>query len=184
MWSRWERNSYGALVEWYWQGKRSAGRKTCRSATSSTTNLTWTDQGSKPGLRGDRPGDLTWPGCLVCLVNEDVMVMSSKQVVNVNWEWADCILWEDEWGYGFTEEAVGHGSDGPGFDFWHRKEVLSFPKLSDRLWGPPSLLLNEYWGGGFPWYGGWGVKLTSHFRLLPILTLWRLTTLIGVVPHR
>jgi hypothetical protein len=26
-----------------------------RSATSSTTNPTWTDQGSNPGLRGRRP---------------------------------------------------------------------------------------------------------------------------------
>jgi hypothetical protein len=31
------------------------GGKTCPSATLSTTNHTWTDPGSKPGLRGDRP---------------------------------------------------------------------------------------------------------------------------------
>jgi hypothetical protein len=30
-------------------------RKTCPSATLSTTNLTWTDPGSNPGLRGERP---------------------------------------------------------------------------------------------------------------------------------
>jgi hypothetical protein len=29
--------------------------KTCPSATLSTTNPTWTDPGSNPGLRGDRP---------------------------------------------------------------------------------------------------------------------------------
>jgi len=34
---------------------RRAGRKPCRSATSSTTNLTWTDLGSNPGFNGDRP---------------------------------------------------------------------------------------------------------------------------------
>jgi hypothetical protein len=31
---------------------RSTRGKTCRSATLSTTNPTWTDPGSKPGLRG------------------------------------------------------------------------------------------------------------------------------------
>jgi hypothetical protein len=35
-------------VEWNWQGK------TCPSATLSTTNPTWTDPGSNPGLRGGR----------------------------------------------------------------------------------------------------------------------------------
>jgi hypothetical protein len=34
---------------------RSTRRKTCLSATLSTTNPTWTDQGSNLGLRGDRP---------------------------------------------------------------------------------------------------------------------------------
>jgi hypothetical protein len=32
----------------------STGRKTCPSATLSTTNPTWTDPGCNPGLRGDR----------------------------------------------------------------------------------------------------------------------------------
>jgi hypothetical protein len=36
-------------VEWNWQGK------TCSRATSSTTNPTWTNPGSKPSLRGERP---------------------------------------------------------------------------------------------------------------------------------
>jgi hypothetical protein len=34
---------------------RSTRGKTCPSATLSTTNPTWTDPGSKPGLRGGRP---------------------------------------------------------------------------------------------------------------------------------
>jgi hypothetical protein len=34
---------------------RSTRGKTCPSATLSTTNPTWTDQGSSPGLRGGRP---------------------------------------------------------------------------------------------------------------------------------
>jgi hypothetical protein len=40
--------SNGAPVELNWQGK------TCPSATLSTTNPTWTDPGSNPGLRGGR----------------------------------------------------------------------------------------------------------------------------------
>jgi hypothetical protein len=34
---------------------RSTRGKTCPSATLSTTNPTWTDPGSNPGLRGGRP---------------------------------------------------------------------------------------------------------------------------------
>jgi hypothetical protein len=34
---------------------RSTGGKTCPSATLSTTNPTWTDPGSNPGLRGEWP---------------------------------------------------------------------------------------------------------------------------------
>jgi hypothetical protein len=34
---------------------RSARAKICPSATLSTTNPTWTDSGSNPGLRGERP---------------------------------------------------------------------------------------------------------------------------------
>jgi hypothetical protein len=34
---------------------RSTRGKTCPSATLSTPNPTWTDPGSNPGLRGDRP---------------------------------------------------------------------------------------------------------------------------------
>jgi len=33
----------------------STWRENCWSATPSTTNLTWTDLGWNPGLRGDRP---------------------------------------------------------------------------------------------------------------------------------
>ena len=35
---------------------RSTGTKTCPNTTLSTTNLTWTDVGLNPGLRGERPG--------------------------------------------------------------------------------------------------------------------------------
>jgi hypothetical protein len=46
----------GAQVEWNWQGKTDVTRgKTCPNATLSTTNPTWNDPGSNPGLRGERP---------------------------------------------------------------------------------------------------------------------------------
>jgi hypothetical protein len=34
---------------------RSTRGKTCPGATLSNTNPTWTDPGSNPGLRGERP---------------------------------------------------------------------------------------------------------------------------------
>jgi hypothetical protein len=37
------------------RGKPTTRRKPCPSATLSTTNLTWTDPGSNPGLCGERP---------------------------------------------------------------------------------------------------------------------------------
>jgi hypothetical protein len=43
-------------------------------------------------------------------------------------------------------------------------EFFSSPPCPDRLWSPPSLLCNGY-QGLFPW----GVKLTTHLRLMPRL---------------
>jgi hypothetical protein len=34
---------------------RNTGGKTCLNVTLSTTNPTWTDPGSNPGLRSERP---------------------------------------------------------------------------------------------------------------------------------
>jgi hypothetical protein len=35
---------------------RSTRKETCPSATLNTTNPTWTNPGSNPGLRGENPG--------------------------------------------------------------------------------------------------------------------------------
>jgi hypothetical protein len=35
--------------------QKNVGKKTCISATLSTTNPTWTEQGANSGLRGERP---------------------------------------------------------------------------------------------------------------------------------
>jgi hypothetical protein len=47
------------LMEHQWneidRGKPTTWRKTCHSATLSTTNPTWADPGSNPGLRAVRP---------------------------------------------------------------------------------------------------------------------------------
>jgi len=49
-------NEYGAMVEWYWQGKAVLlWRETCSSATLLPINLTWTLLVSNPILRGGRP---------------------------------------------------------------------------------------------------------------------------------
>jgi hypothetical protein len=37
------------------ENRSTRGGKTCPSATLPTTNLTWTDPGSNPGLCGERP---------------------------------------------------------------------------------------------------------------------------------
>jgi hypothetical protein len=41
------------------------------------------------------------------------------------------------------------------------KRLYFFPKCLDGLWGPPSLLLNAYWGL-FRGYSGRVMKLTTH----------------------
>jgi hypothetical protein len=51
-----------------------------------------------------------------------------------------------------------------------RQEASIFscvPLRSERLWGPPSLLSNEY-EGLFPWgESDRGLKLTAHLHLVP-----------------
>ena len=47
-----EQTVCGMLLTW---GNQSTGRRTCPSVTLSTTNLTPTDRGSNPGLRGGSP---------------------------------------------------------------------------------------------------------------------------------
>jgi hypothetical protein len=55
----------------------------------------------------------------------------------------------------------------PGFFSWQGEEILSSPLLSDRLWGPPSLLFNGYMGL-FP-QGGLNVpgRESDHSHLVP-----------------
>jgi hypothetical protein len=47
MWNSWWNEN--------WQGKTKYSEKTCPNATLSTTNPTFLDLGSNPGLRGGKP---------------------------------------------------------------------------------------------------------------------------------
>jgi hypothetical protein len=67
--SRW---AWRATVELYWQEKtKEYGKEPCPSATLSTTNPTWTDPGSHPGLRDEKPATESWR-CLSTLNVEAV----------------------------------------------------------------------------------------------------------------
>ena len=51
---------YVALVEWYWRGIPKDQEKPCLSATSSTTNLPWSDLKPKPDLTSENRELITW----------------------------------------------------------------------------------------------------------------------------
>jgi hypothetical protein len=60
--------------------------KTCPSATLSTTNPTWTESGSNPGLRGERPatnhlshGTALYVCYCLLLLNENIKVMLTER---------------------------------------------------------------------------------------------------------
>jgi hypothetical protein len=53
------------------------------------------------------------------------------------------------------------------FNFQHGQEVFSFPEHPDQLWGPTSLLFNEY-RGILPWVkSGLARRLTILLHLVP-----------------
>jgi hypothetical protein len=49
----------------------------------------------------------------------------------------------------------------------YRANFSSSPNRLDRLWGPPILLSNGYWGLFPQGYSGRGVKLSTHLQLNP-----------------
>jgi hypothetical protein len=65
-------------------GNRSTRRETCLSATLVTTNLTWTDPGSNPGLRGERPATnrLSHGTSLWYLNNRFNRIHLAQQIIN------------------------------------------------------------------------------------------------------
>jgi hypothetical protein len=65
--------------------------------------------------------------------------------------------------------ATGYGLD----DQWvgvrvpMGARIFSSPYRPDRLWNPPSLLSNGYWGLFLQELSGRGVNLTTHLQLVP-----------------
>jgi hypothetical protein len=74
---------------------RSTPGKTCPSATLSTTNPTWTDQGSNPGLRDGRPATNRLShgtACIVALVIEHANRILFPPHFIVIWGLSGCII--------------------------------------------------------------------------------------------
>jgi hypothetical protein len=66
---------------------------------------------------------------------ESSELLRTAKSVDLEWKWAS--LWLNQYSYGLD------GRDSiPGRD----KRFVSTPQRPDRLWGPPSLLSNGYWG--------------------------------------
>jgi hypothetical protein len=72
---------------------RSTLRKTCSSATLSTTNPTWTYPGSNPGLRGERlatnrlsHGKIIWAYLLALGRYSDILITDADDL----WEFTSC----------------------------------------------------------------------------------------------
>jgi hypothetical protein len=80
--------SDGVMI--YWQGKNwTTRRKTCPSATLSTTNPTWIDPGANHGLRCERPATnhlsrSTAPRCTFSLIDTDVSQALAASIVWFN----------------------------------------------------------------------------------------------------
>jgi hypothetical protein len=55
--------------------------KTCPSATFSTTNPTWTDPGSNPGLRGGRPATNRLSHGMALLLFSQTLHVSIKPII-------------------------------------------------------------------------------------------------------
>jgi hypothetical protein len=73
LWSNWWNED--------WQGKPKYSEKTCPSATLSTTNPTWLDPGSNPGLRGGKPATFL-STCLWTELKHQTIFIVEKIIVN------------------------------------------------------------------------------------------------------
>jgi hypothetical protein len=81
-------------MEHQWGENWSTRRKTCPSATLSTTNPTWIDPGSNPGLRGGRPaanrlshGTALWEYLQIFLNVQEVWLLETVRERSVKPRW-------------------------------------------------------------------------------------------------
>ena len=94
LWWRWlVLFSFFQVMEHRWnetdRGKPKYSGKTCPSATLSTTNPTWTDPGSNPDFRGERPashGTASWR--LECSSSERQERIRNKMRKKITRQWA------------------------------------------------------------------------------------------------
>jgi hypothetical protein len=94
---------------------RSSRRKTCLSATLSTTNPTWTDPGSNPGLRGGRPTTNRLNHGSAKFMSLRVTHKSHARVTLTSWKF-DFLFLKSKWrnaSIGQSDAAVGLYSGGP-----------------------------------------------------------------------
>jgi hypothetical protein len=92
------------------------------------------------------------------------------------------------WQLGISGSIVsGYGLDDRAIEVRSPAEARGFflyPLYPDRLWGPPSLLSNGYWGS-FPGVKrGRSVTLTTHLYLVPRSWMSRSCTSSPPAPHR
>jgi hypothetical protein len=95
-----------ATVEWYIDGEnRRTWRKTCPSATLTTTNSTWIEPGANKGLRDERPAanDLshgTAPTVHLLHPSEIQFLTVASLKMKTFWDTAQCSLLEVRGGFG------------------------------------------------------------------------------------
>jgi hypothetical protein len=125
--------SNGAPVEWNWQGE------TCPSTTLSTTNPTWTDLGSNPGLRWNWQ-EKTCPSATLSITNPTWTDLGSNPGLRGNWQ----------------------GKNLPQCDFVHNKLHMYWPGIEP---GPPRWeagdLPPEPWHGLLSTLYKWSERLAS-----------------------
>jgi hypothetical protein len=63
--------------------------------------------------------------------------------------------------------VLGYGLDDRGSNPGRGSEFFSSLPRPDRLWNPPSLLSNGYWGFFPRGQSGWGLKLNTNLHLVP-----------------
>jgi hypothetical protein len=103
--------AWRATAEWYIDGEnRRTRRRTCPSATLSTTNPAWVDPDANPVLRGERPttNHLSHGTALLVLFIQ----RNNNILVQIVWTFVECSLlgcdavWSCRWLQKFRKKAL------------------------------------------------------------------------------